>query len=66
MRDYSAVHNNKNWLQAIMPGESPNTVKIVVRTLDGGTITHRMSEEPLLDRMKRADAIRAKRKTKAE
>ncbi|MFC1833473.1 hypothetical protein ACFL2Q_01895 [Thermodesulfobacteriota bacterium] len=61
MTDYREIHD-RDWLEAILPGDNPNTIKVVTRMTDGSKRVYRVAKEPLLERMQRVDAIREKKK----
>lgn len=63
MTDYSIIHNNKDWLEEVLPGKDKNSVILKVRTTDGGLATFRVATRSLLERMKETDQKHKSRKT---
>ncbi len=63
MRDFNAIHN-MDWLEEISPGNDKNSVRIKVRTTDGGKATFQLATRPLLKRMEENDVNRKKENSK--
>lgn len=63
MRDFSAIHD-MDWLEEISPGNDKNSVRVRVRTMNGGKATFQIATRPLLKRMEENDANRKKKTQK--